>query len=130
MITKAHMVEEKPNAIGGVQRLYRVGNWGLSVIDSPMAHSFRYAWEAAVLKYDADGNWHLTYDTPLTQDVEVFFNDDEANEFLDRAFAWFEANPAEATPVAEVKAAREKRKKDMKKMLDDMKKSQAERGMR
>lgn len=79
--------------LGGEQRIYRLGRYGLSLVNSAMLHSFPFAWEAAVLDYGtADGDKsHLTYDTPLTNDndVEVFDSDDEATKFITKAFAYF-----------------------------------------
>jgi hypothetical protein len=120
MLTNEHLVEEKSNSIGGVQRVYRVGNWGLSLINSPMAHSFPFAWEAAVTKYDEEGGFGLTYATPLTSDVEVFYTEQEAEDFLARAFAWFNDHPTKATTVRAVKAARTRRHNKTKKMLADL----------
>ena len=79
---------ERPNAIGGVQRLYRFpSGYGLSAINSPMAHSYPFAWEIAVLKNVTEDGKHggCCYDTPLTSDVEVFDTADEANKFIRRA---------------------------------------------
>ena len=88
MLTYDGLVEELPNPIGGVQRLYRWGDWGLSLINSPMAHSYPFAWEAAVLHWEGK-NFSLDYSTELTDDVEVFESDDEANAFIARARASF-----------------------------------------
>ena len=90
MLTNDHLLVERlhPGWVGGVQRLYRFkSGYGLSVVNSPMLHAYPFAWEAAVLKdVSEDGNkFELTYDTPLTSDVEVFSSDDEANEFIKRA---------------------------------------------
>jgi hypothetical protein len=76
---------------GGVweQRIYALRNgYGISLINNPSARSYHFAWEAAML-HNGDGSFGgLTYDTPLTNDVEVFFNDAEANEFIAKAHAW------------------------------------------
>ena len=90
MITDLHLLSEEPHPAGfGTLRKYRYKNRGLSLINGSIFHSYPFAWEAAVL--DEDG--HLDYTTPLTSDVEVFSTDEEANEFIERAFAWFELNP-------------------------------------
>lgn len=80
-----------PGLVGGVQRIYHFGNGkGLSVVNSPMLHSYPFAWEAAVIngiekldegfKYDK-----IDYTTELTNDVEVFTTDEEANAFIAKA---------------------------------------------
>jgi len=95
-ITNDHLLLERPHPLkdGSVQRVYRFADdYGLSVVNSPMLHSYPFAWEAAVLEgVDDKGNFKgLTYDTPLTNDVEVFMSDDEANEFISRAAVHFGA---------------------------------------
>jgi len=72
----------------GIQRIYRFKNgYGLSLVNPPELHEFRFAWEAAVLRdVSEDGTeFTLTYDTPLTDDVVVFFSDEEANAFIHHA---------------------------------------------
>jgi hypothetical protein len=92
-LTDDGLLLERPNGgIGGVQRLYRWGSGGLSLVDSPMLHSYPFAWEAGVLAFNEKGAWSLTYETPLSQDVEVFSTEDEANTFILKAKAYFEAN--------------------------------------
>jgi hypothetical protein len=95
MLTDDHLLKSGPHpSIGGEQRIYRFADGhGLSLINSSMAHSYPFAWEAAVLKVVKDDGTHegLTYDTPLTQDVEVFNSDEEANEFIKLAAAHFNA---------------------------------------
>ena len=92
MLTNEHLEVERSNSIGGVQRLYKFPNgWGLSLINSPMAHAYRYAWEAAVLAPDGD----IDYSTPLTADVEVFATDEDTNAFIHRARRYFATERSE-----------------------------------
>lgn len=84
------LVLERPH-LEGVQRIYRLPNgYGLSAVNSTMLHSYTFAWEIAVLEgVNDDGTFaDLSYDTPLTSDVEVFSTDEEANEFILKAFVW------------------------------------------
>lgn len=90
MLTNEHLLLERPHpgGLGGVQRLYRFQNgFGLSVVNSSMLHAYSFAWEAAVLENVTENgsDFDLTYDTPLTDDVEVFMDDSEANAFIKRA---------------------------------------------
>lgn len=72
--------------IGGVQRVYTLPNgYALSCINGAQKHYYDFAWEIAVLLPDDKG---LAYETPLTEDVEVFMTDEEANAFIERAYAW------------------------------------------
>lgn len=88
MLTDEHLLIERPNDIGAVQRIYRFpSGYGLSAINAAMAHSYPFAWEIAVIKGVKENGRHdgLCYDTALTDDVEVFDTVDEANEFIERA---------------------------------------------
>jgi len=93
MLTNEHLIKSGSHpSLGGEQRIYRFANgYGLSVINSPMAHAYPFAWEIAVLKgVKKNGSFEgLTYETPLTRDVEVFGSDEEANEFIKRAAGYF-----------------------------------------
>lgn len=85
MLTDENLELERPH-ISGVQRLYKFTNgYGLSVVNATELHSFKFRWEIAVL----DPKGTLTYDTVLTDDVEVFYTDEEANAFIQRAALLF-----------------------------------------
>jgi hypothetical protein len=92
MITDRNLHSARLNpSLGGDQRFYDLGNgYGLSVINSPKAHFNPFAWEIAVIKLIDGKVDRIAYDTPLTNDVEVFYTDDEANTFIERAIAWGE----------------------------------------
>ena len=80
----------RPN-LDGIQHVFDLPNgYGLSFINAPMAHAYPYAWEAGVF----GPNGKLTYDTPLTNDVEVFDTEADAEAFLDKALAWAATVPA------------------------------------
>lgn len=87
-LTNENLVSERKHFGGGVQKIYRFANgFGLSVVNSPILHSYPFAWEIAVVKnLTEDGNsFDLTYDTPLTNDVEVFMDSATANDFIEHA---------------------------------------------
>ena len=89
-MTDDGLVEEKPHSfMGGVQRIYRWGDGGLSLINGKMAHAYPFAWEAGVLSFKGEPLGALTYETPLSSDVEVFQSDEEANEFIQKAKEYF-----------------------------------------
>jgi len=96
-ITDEGLLEERPHHISGTHRIYRfTGGWGLSLINNPMAHFYPFAWEAAVIRVlprgsrRTNGIYELDYSTDLTSDVEVFFTDEEANAFIQKAKVYFE----------------------------------------
>jgi len=71
---------------GGVQKIYKFpNNYGASVV----RHSFSYGhadglWEIAVILFDDDGTWDITYDTPITDDVLPNLTDDGVTEALSK----------------------------------------------
>lgn len=83
-LTDENLISERSH-LGGVQRRYKLGEYGLSLVNSPMLHAYPFAWEAAVF----GPNGELDYSTPLTSDVEVFGTEEEASAFIEKAFAWF-----------------------------------------
>lgn len=86
------MVSRRPHdPFIGEQRIYRVGNYGLSCVNAQELHIFDFAWEIAVIKFHGPTveDFKLNYDTPLTDDVEVFDSDVETNEFIKKAFEYF-----------------------------------------
>ena len=87
MLTSEDLLVERAHLGGGVQRIYRFKgtSYGLSLVNSPTLHVYPFAWEAAVLRFDDDGDWLLDYSTPLTNDVVVFDSEQEANKFINRA---------------------------------------------
>lgn len=54
-------------------------------------------WELAVLKGDAKG-WRLTYETPVTEDVEGHLSEDSVTEIMHRV-----QNLPDTTPISEDK---------------------------
>lgn len=84
---------------GGRQAVYRFPNGlGASVVQ----HSFSYGqeqglWELAVIRFDGEASdkWHITYDTPVTDDVLGRLSEED----VVAALAAIEKLPApEATP--------------------------------
>lgn len=99
MITNKHLFVDKPHPISGVQRIYKFkdGN-GLSVVNCAMLHSYPFAWEIAVISNVRKTVFgevvfdNIRYDTPLTEDIEVFSTDEKANEFIEKAAKYFGEN--------------------------------------
>lgn len=83
-LTNLCLRDERP-LNSGVQRNYALPNgYELSLINNPDAHIFPYAWEGAVINPDN----RLDYDTPLTNDVEVFHTEEQAEAWIIRAIEW------------------------------------------
>lgn len=66
----------------GVQKIYKFPNgYGASVICNPYSYGGDMGlWEIAVL----DKKGYLTYETPITNDVIGYLNDDEVIEVLNK----------------------------------------------
>ena len=71
-----------PNHPGGVQAVIKFENgYGASVVKTPYTYGGNEGlYELAVL--DSDG--HLTYETPVTNDVIGYLNEDEVTEVLNQ----------------------------------------------
>ena len=75
----------------GKQKLYLLPNgYGLSVVNSPELHHYKFAWEVAILKnfiFETKNKYtfELDYDTELTNDAEVFSSDRDTNKFILKA---------------------------------------------
>ena len=75
---------EKSRHLGGIQYLFKFeNNFGASVVK----HSGSYGheedlWELAVIEYYRDGEWYLTYDTYITDDVIGWLTDEDVRELL------------------------------------------------
>lgn len=87
------VLHHRENEHIGVQRLYRWGNFGLSAVDPPILHFFPFAWEFAVIEYHPTSrkvdDFHLTYESDLTQDVVVVGSVEEASAFVRLASRYF-----------------------------------------
>ena len=75
---------EKPTN-GGIQRLYKFDNgFGVSVIKGPYSYGGEEGlWELGVLGKDG----HLTYETPITDDVEGYLTESAVDNLLERIAA-------------------------------------------
>lgn len=77
--------------VGGTQRIYRWGDWGLSIINGQALHVDQFHSEAAVLRFTGKETnaFDLDYSTPLTADVEVFVSAEEEERFIEKAREYF-----------------------------------------
>ncbi len=86
------LTRAEPNGNGGVQFLYKVANYGVSAISRPQEEISQINWELEVLKF-SDGEtikYEICHNTDLADKTLVFYNDKSANEFLEKAFGYFE----------------------------------------
>lgn len=72
----------------GYQKVYRFANgYGASVVCGPHTYGGSVGlFELAVLKFEGKG-WTLTYDTPITNDVEGHLTQGAVDDLLDQIAA-------------------------------------------
>ena len=93
MLTQTNLVLERaePNGNGGQQFLYKVGDYGLSLISPPTESITQVRWEVEVIKYNDPKtlNYEICDTTELAKKTLIFHNDKSLNEFLVKAFGYF-----------------------------------------
>lgn len=78
------VIKNERTSYGGNQVVYKFPNgYGASVVDGMMLHSYPFYLEVAVLKFNGD-KFNLTYDTPITNDVEILDSYEELVDILTR----------------------------------------------
>jgi hypothetical protein len=83
LLERAH-----PLGIGGTQRVYRFQNgYGASVVRFSGSYGWPDLWELGVVTFVTPDEWHLTYDTPITDSVAGYLSEDAADELLDKIAA-------------------------------------------
>ena len=78
-------IKARPLENGSVQKLYRFPNgYGASVVKGANTYGGDEGlWELAVIVYNRDEeDYQLTYETPITTDVEGHLDDDAVEELL------------------------------------------------
>ncbi len=94
MLTQKYLAltRAEPNGNGGLQFLYRINNYGISAISLPREEVSQIYWEVDVITYEDDKTfrYQLCKDTELADKTLVFRNDKSLNEFLEKAFIWFQ----------------------------------------
>lgn len=81
------LIERQMSEGRGIQRLHRFANgYGASVIKGPYNYGGDQGlWEVAVLDWpEVREGWHITYSTPITDDVIGHLSAAEVEEVLDQ----------------------------------------------
>ena len=94
MITQEYLLlnRAEPNVLGGVQFLYKVNDYGLTAISKPQENISNIHWEVDVIKYvnEKPMEYEVCHTTELTDKTLKFYNDKTLNEFLQKAFGYFD----------------------------------------
>jgi hypothetical protein len=74
--------KEHPNHLGGVQAtIYFDNGYGASIVSTPYTYGGKEGlYELAVF----GKNGHITYDTPVTNDVEGYLSEDDVTNLLEK----------------------------------------------
>lgn len=84
---KEFVIRDEMRSFAGRQVMYRFPNgYGASVVNGRILHNFSFYVELAVVKYSNkdDNKFSLTYDTPITDNIELPDNDEELKDMLIR----------------------------------------------
>ena len=73
-----------PGGMGGTQQVYRFPNgYGASVICTPYSYGGnRMLFELGVIVFDKEDDYHLTYKTPITDDVIGYLTERKVQNLL------------------------------------------------
>jgi hypothetical protein len=81
-------ITSRHTPMGGTQDMYRFPNgYGASVVRGPGTYGYESGlYELGVMKYAGPGDYDckLTYDTPITSDVEGYLTPDAVQKLLSR----------------------------------------------
>lgn len=80
------IAREVNDVLGGVQYIFRFeNNYGASVVKHICSYGHEQdLWELAVILFDGEGDsdFNLCYDTPISEDVEGWLNDENVRNLL------------------------------------------------
>ncbi|MBT3923009.1 MAG: hypothetical protein HOF21_10590 [Nitrospina sp.] len=86
------LTRSNPSGQGGVQLLYRVKDYGLAALSSPQEEISMIHWEVEVIKFTnpETADFEISHSTELADKTLKFYTDKSLNEFLHKAFQYFE----------------------------------------
>ena len=82
----------EPDGLGGMQFLYKVNDYGVTAISKPQEELSNIHWEVDVIKYltETPLEYEVCHTTELATKTLKFYSDKALNEFLGKAFKYFE----------------------------------------
>jgi hypothetical protein len=86
------LTRSNPSGNGGLQLLYRVKDYGLAAVSSPQEEIAMIHWEIEVIKFTNPdtADYEVFHCTELADKTLKFYSDKSLNEFLQKAFKYFE----------------------------------------
>jgi hypothetical protein len=84
------LTRAEPNGEGGLQFVYRLGQYGVACVSAPKEEVSMIHWSADVIKFknDATLQYDICHTTELADRTLNFRNDKAMNEFLEKAFTY------------------------------------------
>lgn len=75
---------ERKSLFNGVQYLFRFANgYGASVVKHCGSYGSKDdLWELAVIHFEGENRWHITYNTPITDDVKGYLSNEDVCDLL------------------------------------------------
>ena len=86
------LTRSNPSGNGGLQLLYRVKDYGLAALSGPQEEIAMIHWEIEVIKFTSPdtADYEVCHSTELADKTLKFYSDKSLNEFLQKAFKYFE----------------------------------------
>ena len=86
------LTRSNPSGNGGTQFLYRVKDYGLAALSGPQEEIAMIHWEIEVIKFKSPdtADYEVCHSTELADKTLKFYSDKSLNEFLQKAFQYFE----------------------------------------
>ena len=81
-----------PTGQGGTQLIYRIKGYGLAAITRPQEEISMIHWEVEIVKFkdETTTDFEICHTTELADKTLKFYTDKSLNEFLEKAFQYFE----------------------------------------
>jgi hypothetical protein len=86
------LTRSNPSGNGGTQFLYRIKDYGLAALSGPQEEIAMIHWEIEVIKFTSPdtADYEVCHSTELADKTLKFYSDKSLNEFLQKAFQYFE----------------------------------------
>ena len=86
------LTRSNPSGQGGLQFIYRVKDYGLTALSSPQEEISSIHWKVEVIRFkDSEtADFEICHTTELADKTLRFYTDKSINEFLQKAFQYFD----------------------------------------
>ena len=86
------LTRSNPTGQGGTQFIYRLNDYGLTALSCPQEDISMIHWEVEIIKFTGQkaAEFETCHTTELADKTLKFYTDKSLNEFLQKAFQYFE----------------------------------------